>query len=554
MASNEDVQNASEPSVEGQEIAALGETFDFIEDLVAKIERRGVNNLPAASKLRMDDLRVKLNNLFLTDVVVTPPRQAAVAGPSGCSAPVKKERKINGNVKYGKCKGSRNDPIKVDTTDTNEYSSHEDNDSDLPESSSEDSEIPSDQRAFKCLAKAITKLDSRKVPALKKFNDSDGGQDFNRYLIKFEQYCRENLKPNRRFWVQELEDHLEGDILIAYQTLVDEDDSYDEVRKKLKRWNKDTSEVRRKRNRDKFKSAAMEQGELLHTYSIRLERLYKISYPNQSVDNSKKLVEKFTDSVLSKYKSVFRDLKFKYKMKDKSVSWATVQKCARLKDAEKRSTTDDQQPPVRKVTEININTGQPNNGMNSQNNNQNVRNEQGYRNEYSRGRGGYHRGERGSFRGFHRGNYQNEFRGGPRGGFSDNGRGGYQRGSFESRGGAPTGYRGGYRGNNWRNNSAAADGRNFTNFTDGFPTYLRQATSQCSYCGRFGHDFEQCRVRWCICYDCGNMGHSFRNCDAYAGSKQGARQRSSSAQPRPETKLSNARLSRSNEDVTKTLN
>lgn len=53
-----------------------------------------------------------------------------------------------------------------------------------------------------------------------------------------------------------------------------------------------------------------------------------------------------------------------------------------------------------------------------------------------------------------------------------------------------------------------------------------QTNYNCSYCGRYGHGFEDCRTRLRSCYKCGNQGHFARDCRENNGVIDGSRNQS----------------------------
>ena len=91
----------------------------------------------------------------------------------------------------------------------------------------------------------VDKLDNKKVPVQVKFNE-DSEQQLEDYLVKFEDYCQENIRGSKTFWVDELESRLSGDTLKAFNAIRHVNDDYDTVKLKLLTRFDDMKELRKK--------------------------------------------------------------------------------------------------------------------------------------------------------------------------------------------------------------------------------------------------------------------------------------------------------------------
>ena len=133
-------------------------------------------------------------------------------------------------------------------------------------------------------------LDYRQAPKMEKFKEESSG-NIKSFFKKFEEYCRKNIREGRRFWINALEEHLEGKVADTFAQLRDEEDEYEEAKEKLIRWYKDSAESRRRSHNKKFRNAQPHEDESLYLFSIRLACMYKRAYPRHDVNKSKKLVK-----------------------------------------------------------------------------------------------------------------------------------------------------------------------------------------------------------------------------------------------------------------------
>ena len=151
----------------------------------------------------------------------------------------------------------------------------------------------------------LEKLDGRKVPALEKY-DEDSGLPLKKYFVKFEAYCKGNFRGNRDSWIGELEKHLQGKTLKAFESLRDVDDSYEDLKAKICQWHEDMRDLRKEKNRQLFKKARRDPEESMFLFSSRLQRLFKLAYPRKSSSTSKELRDKYISSVPKKFAGLLK--------------------------------------------------------------------------------------------------------------------------------------------------------------------------------------------------------------------------------------------------------
>ena len=178
------------------------------------------------------------------------------------------------------------------------------------------------------------RLDNRKVPEHRKFEEGRG-ESLEEFLVSFEKYCRKTFRGEDEVVSSELERYLTGETLKAFKGLVEINDSFDEVKKKLLTWDKDMQDRRKKNAKSKFNKASFESGETLHLYSTRLERLFKSAYPkHKNIERSSRLIEKYLDTVPDYAKQEFRSIYQYEKLKGNEMGWPMVQRAALLKDVQ----------------------------------------------------------------------------------------------------------------------------------------------------------------------------------------------------------------------------
>lgn len=173
-----------------------------------------------------------------------------------------------------------------------------------------------------------TEVETRKTPPLESFN----GKNLAKYLGRFEDYCSNKYRGNRNAWLGELERHLSGRTLRAFQSLCDDDDSYDEVCRKLLGWHDDMSEIRIEKSKIEFKRAKIQPDESLYLFSGRLVKLFRLAYPNRQVNLSKTLRDKYVRAVPRHFREILENQVMTEALRGKVMSWSSIQMCARKQD------------------------------------------------------------------------------------------------------------------------------------------------------------------------------------------------------------------------------
>ena len=356
MSSNEE---SSENSTMVDEQKAIEDSFSIFNAFIDNLNKKGTSHLSKSAQEQLKLLKSKMSLINTND-----------PGPSGSGVldaiPVKEKETINNKSKI------KTDEEKGNNSSDNETEYYDDSNDEtkpkaktlfkrkvrdsLSSSSSKSLGFNTNDGGYQKMIDALNKLDVRKSPKLEKF-DEDGSLELNKYFIKFEQYCKDNLKSNRMYWVAELEEHLSKETLKAFQVLKDEEDGYDEIRDKMLSWYKDMDEIRKEKNKKKFKDAEMRDDESLFLFSSRLEKLYKAAYPTHDIKGSKKLLDKFLESIPTTCKRQFSDVVFSYKVKNEKIKWNTIQKLARVKDVDmsKNNSKTENKEPIKNII---INTGQ----------------------------------------------------------------------------------------------------------------------------------------------------------------------------------------------------
>ena len=202
-------------------------------------------------------------------------------------------------------------------------------------------------------AEVLLKLDNRRIPEQDKFNE-DSGQDFIAYMEQFEEYCMTNFKGHQNLWMSELGRHLQGRMLQNYYSLKESCKGYHELKEKLIIWYTDNQEIRSRKCKKKFENAQIKSNESIYLYSVRLESLYRVAFPNHSVKRSHTLLRKFKNSIPTSTKQNLKATIMFNKMRDKDTNWKEVQKWARLQDIENES-NDEEFRTIKPVREVTIN-------------------------------------------------------------------------------------------------------------------------------------------------------------------------------------------------------
>ena len=214
-----------------------------------------------------------------------------------------------------------------------------------PNTESEDGELST-------LNKLLQKLDSRTVPRLECFEE-DGLMTLEEYFDIFEEYCHQNYKGRKYFWLSELKKSLNGKTLQGFNSIRQNEENYDKVKKKLLKWYKDEEEARKRRAKNKFEKCKRIDGEDVLVYSNRLLSMYKKAYPKKRYETSNKLIEKLLKTIPSAMKHKLENQILNYKLRNKNMTWEKIQKCMRIMDMA-NSESEEKEDPIEEVIKINF--------------------------------------------------------------------------------------------------------------------------------------------------------------------------------------------------------
>ena len=469
------MENSSEDE---KEQSLLDSNFSHMMKFIENLKTMDMGRMSKSSKDQLESLKQKIASL---DGDSAKPGPSRINGPSSKSEEETDSDKNNKTA--DKIKQKINDGYE---TDTEEYENtrmriqRRKSRVRNPEEQRSRRRSTSEPAGYERLIRAMNKLDMGKTPTMEKLGD-ETAISMEKYLKRFEQYCKDSLKENKMYWINELEVHLEGKTLAAFKSLKDEDDDYPDIKLKLLQWDQDMKESRKIANKQKFKEAKVEENESLFLYSARLERLFKNAYPDREVNKSKKLAEKFMDTIPKNNKKQFNDIVFAAKIRNETIDWKQVQRLARMKDVENNKQVSKEEPS--KPKEIMINTAQCNDINNANQNNL------GYNQQWQANRFPQH---------------GNRFPG-PR--FDVN----PQNSHYNARQ-FTNSARGTFQQNGVRYNGNANNAR----FPGPPPQDVRRANMVCNYCTRYGHEWKKCRVRmrdYGLCFSCGEQGHGHKFCN-----------------------------------------
>lgn len=302
--------------------------------------------------------------------------------------------------------------------------------------------------------KLLERIDQRREAKLEIF-DEEGGMDLRRYLKKFETYCEVNIRGNRDDWVGELECHLQGKTLSAFKAMKDVEDSFDCIKGKLVDWYDGMKDVREERYKANFKNATRDSDESMNLYATRLQRLFKLAYPLRDPEVNRTLQEKYASTVPKKFRKMLDSQIMTQSMNEQQITWSRIIKCARHYDlqSEKNLVGD----------EIIINVSQRSKQADSAT-------------------------------------------------------------QCETCDAPPySSYMTQYNNNNGQMNRRYGDGnqmrfprgRTMWRATNENNEFLRNMEKRCSHCRRLGHVYDDCRMRWNLCYVCGAEDHFLRDCPKF---------------------------------------
>ena len=204
----------------------------------------------------------------------------------------------------------------------------------------------------------IDKLDNRKTPIYRKFNEGSG-ESLKDYLETFEDYCENNLKGGSRFWVDELEEKLSGETLKAFRSVKTNKDGYEDIKRKLLSWFSEMKQARKRRAKMEFNKIQYNSKEPLYLYSNRLEKAFSKAYPNAKAEKNSTLREKYMNTIP---KSARNQLSFISFIGNKPITWSHIQELAARRDSQmgeyKCSSSSEEDTDVKEIF-INVNRDKP---------------------------------------------------------------------------------------------------------------------------------------------------------------------------------------------------
>jgi hypothetical protein len=313
----------------------IRENLDYIDTFLKNLHKRD-GALTVETAQRVNEFQTNWSQYFTNKSVVTPMHGLGVTSEGHRGERNITRRVVGVNSRW---------PVRFGVADSSDSSPEEDAQREECVRGSTSSQIAnrrndkhptkhesiSDPENWKAI---LGKIDNRKVPVLEKYTE-DGGLPLDKYFVKFECHCEQNLRGDRNSWKGELEQHLLDKTLKAFRSLHDMNDSYDAIKNKLCDWYRDHSEVRRERNKALFKSARPDPKESMFLFSSRLERLFRIAYPRKHVNVSRKLCEKFIASSPKRFAKIMKSQIMTCKINGAPMKWTMLQKCARHYDVER---------------------------------------------------------------------------------------------------------------------------------------------------------------------------------------------------------------------------
>ena len=392
----------------------------------------------------------------------TQTKQKTKKGKATKGIPVKKSTKGNKKTKTKEIKKEEttDEESEDETSSSSAENMYKESTNDASASSGSETERRKKKKKKKSmdpLVKAMAKLDTRKTPALRKF-DLSKGKSLEEYLGKFEEYCKNTVKGGKDYWIEELENYLTGSILDTYKILRNQEDKYKKFKKRLLEWYDDNRKVIKQQLKENFKSSwYSNEGISLYLYSTQLQNLFSLAYPKADPTYNKKLIRKLIEGIPQKVKTNISTYIFNKEMAGEKVKYSDIQQCIKIQEKsenmfERRNEEKEDAvvkeilvQPILKVSENQYNDGRQINQPN-----------------------------RDRFNRFDKeGKYFNSNR---------------QQSEDQNRRG------GGVR----RYNRPSQKGRNEEEY--------------CEYCRNRGHSEESCRWKWNLCLTCGDPNHKCEKC------------------------------------------
>lgn len=314
-----DEEVSDENKDNNMEEAIIVETCNGFVEFVSKLKKKGINNLKKPTLEKLIEMKSAVNEIKISN--------ADVEASTGARSKHTK-RESSSDISSDQTDSSDVDTSLKEDTEEENKSKH---------NSNNNSETRKKKKTKKGKRVSITKLmksfDNRQMPKFPAFNE-ESGQDLDQYLKKFEAYCTDNLRGNTSYWIGELETYLPGETLKTFETLRNFDDDYDTVKEKLLSWFKTFKRDRREIAKNKFTNARRKPGETFYMFSIRMENLFKLAYPDKDTEYNAKLINHYTSVLPGTIRELLRSKIMDVKLSKNKVSWKFVQKCVKIRDSE----------------------------------------------------------------------------------------------------------------------------------------------------------------------------------------------------------------------------
>ena len=463
---NDDEQGTD--NTDSEEVA-IKQSCQFIEKLVDSLNKGGLDRMSRVSRKDLHEIRAKFLELDIK-VEVEDEKEMLESGKKVLIEKPTNLKKYNEEGAIPKSiRTTQKIKVPIIKNSSSEQDGLSDSSTDESKASSRASKVSGRSRSSRrgngredLLTRLLDKLDNRRVPQLEDF-DEKSGEELKEYLQKFEKYCEDNIRGSSNFWVRELEGHLSGETLKAFNSLKDSKDKYHEIKDKLVTWDADIKDIKKKKAKDKFFKMKIEKNEALYLYSNRLEKQFKLAYPKHKTESSKTLIDKFTESVPKNIKKQVKSQIISDKINDRKVHWTSIQKFARYHDVERENEKSDSSSQEEIVINLQHNPQPKRDKIVTP---QMFFNDRGINNRFNKSENQMTR-EPSNFRGNN--NYPQ-----------------YQRN---------------------RNNYDNVAKQRYTNMSDSIPN-----VNNCSFCNRMGHTAVYCRLRLKLCFICGKSGHRMEEC------------------------------------------
>jgi len=320
---NADDEGATKTDIDEDDVIA--KNVEYITSFIEQLSSREKEEMSGRAKEKLKDLKCVLGR-WLTG------EENSVTKAEVYASGARPKTVANSQLKKRK----------VESSSSSESNNDSSSGSDSYEASSESS--LSDQRTSKKkgkksksdlvkLSEVLGKLNKGRIPDLENF-DERSGQSLERYLRKFEKYCKENVNGGKSGWISELSNHLEGKTLRAFKAVRGVEDDYDMVRDKLLEWYGDSKENRKAKNIERFESMIYRSGQDLYLFCCELENAYVLAYPKHSANSSSVLQRKFMATIPRSARKMLGSYRMFNRVADKNMSWRHIKKWAKVYDSE----------------------------------------------------------------------------------------------------------------------------------------------------------------------------------------------------------------------------